>query len=137
WLAALGIEPIRLGLDLRGGVQFVYQVDLEDVERRLIDAYVADIRAALTDARARADVRAGNGRIVVEPLGDQDLSVLYAAVARIEDPFGTGTRPWIDEGEANGRPVLEIEIPAEALDARRRLAMEQNLTSLRNRIDAF
>src|SRR5690606_4416337 len=62
WLAALGIEPIRLGLDLRGGVQFVYQVDLEDVERRLIDAYVADIRAALTDARARADVRAGNGR---------------------------------------------------------------------------
>src|SRR5690606_34917363 len=67
----------------------------------------------------------------------QDLSVLYAAVARIEDPFGTGTRPWIDEGEANGRPVLEIEIPAEALDARRRLAMEQNLTSLRNRIDAF
>lgn len=137
WLAALGLEPIRFGLDLRGGVHFVYQVDLDDVERRLIEAYAADVRAALSEARVRADVRTASGRIVVEPVRDEDFSAAYEAVARIADPFGTGHRPWIDTANANGRRMLELAIPAEALGSRRRLAMEQNMTSLRNRIDAF
>ena len=53
WLRALGAEPMFLGLDLRGGVHFLMQVDMEAAVAKAEERYVSDIRTQLRDERIR------------------------------------------------------------------------------------
>src|SRR5690606_32073482 len=45
WLAALGLKPMALGLDLRGGVHFLYQVDLDAAVEQMLSSYETGLRA--------------------------------------------------------------------------------------------
>src|SRR5512142_1892539 len=49
WLQALGAKPMYLGLDLRGGVHFLLQVDMKSAQNKLVERYLGDIRALLRD----------------------------------------------------------------------------------------
>src|SRR5690606_896147 len=53
WLERLGAKPMVLGLDLRGGVHFVLQVDQRAALEKRVDAYVEDVRVTLRDNRIR------------------------------------------------------------------------------------
>src|SRR5690606_5943067 len=64
-LAALGLKPMALGLDLRGGVHFLYQVDINAAVEQLVESYESDLRASLREARIRGSVSADGGRLVV------------------------------------------------------------------------
>src|SRR5579871_2512292 len=51
WMHSMGLSPIKLGLDLRGGVYLVYQVDVQGAVKQLLDRREQDIRASLRNAR--------------------------------------------------------------------------------------
>src|SRR5471032_3050441 len=51
WMRNLGLNPLKLGLDLRGGVYLVYQVDVAGAVKQLLDHYEQDFRASLRAAR--------------------------------------------------------------------------------------
>ena len=67
FLRAIGGKPMTLGLDLRGGVHFLMQVDMETARSQQLDRFVDDIRAALRDERVRyvSVRREGNGLLVL------------------------------------------------------------------------
>src|SRR5690606_4069805 len=53
WLAALGLRPMSLGLDLRGGVHFLYQVDVNAAVEQLLSNYEQELRTQLREANIR------------------------------------------------------------------------------------
>ena len=53
WLSNVGALPMYLGLDLRGGVHFLLDVDMESAQRRAEDRYIADLRSTLREAKIR------------------------------------------------------------------------------------
>ena len=50
WMRSLGLSPLKLGLDLRGGVELVYQVDVQGAVKQLLDRHEQDFRASLRNA---------------------------------------------------------------------------------------
>src|SRR5436305_1978068 len=67
WLQALGAKPMYLGLDLRGGVHFLLQVDMRAAANKTIERYVGDVRSLLRDKKIYSSglAREGGDRIVV------------------------------------------------------------------------
>src|SRR5262245_30593024 len=57
WLKWLGLKPMLLGLDLRGGVHFLYQVDLDSAIAQYLETFETDIRAQLRQAQIRNNTR--------------------------------------------------------------------------------
>jgi preprotein translocase subunit SecD len=53
WLQSLGAEPMNLGLDLRGGVHFLMQVDMDAAVKQALDGYASDLRLSLRDEKIR------------------------------------------------------------------------------------
>ena len=131
WLAALRARPMYLGLDLRGGVHFLMQVDMAAVLKKAEESYVDDMRRVMREKK-----------------------VQYLTVTRF-DRGGVEIR-FRDAGERDkGRDILRKELPdVELVDADRsgdfaisakmkqtavfeksRFALEQNMNSLRNRVN--
>ena len=65
WLRSLGGKPMYMGLDLRGGVHFLMQVDVEEVRKQIEDRFITELRAAFREkkVRFRAVSRAAGGGI--------------------------------------------------------------------------
>ena len=74
WLRTLGGKPMTLGLDLKGGVHFLMQVDMDTARSQQLDRYVDDLRAALRDERIRY--------VSVRREGDGVLALLRSAEDR-------------------------------------------------------
>ena len=69
WMRGLGLSPLKLGLDLRGGVYLVYQVDIAGAVRQQLDHHEQDFRASLRNARVpyqdvQVDYRANRVRVL-------------------------------------------------------------------------
>ncbi len=127
WLKAIGAKPMSLGLDLQGGVHFLMEVDQAAAREKRENAYVEEIRGLLRDKKIRySEVsRSGDGlRIQLSNADDRDaaLNQLATGVPRIRFDGGNGT---LITGQ-----VLPDEIKKIADDA-----IEQNITTLRNRIN--
>ncbi len=131
WLSKLGAAPMYLGLDLRGGVHFLMEVDVDDAIKRAEDRYVRDVRTALRKAKVRylTVARRGSGGLEIK---FRDITERDRGLAIVEKEFQELT-PSVLERE--GRPYLVLAITE---DERKRLgefALEQNITSLRNRVN--
>ncbi|MBN1239539.1 MAG: protein translocase subunit SecD [Gammaproteobacteria bacterium] len=136
WMRAIGLRPVGLGLDLRGGVHFQYVADLDAVRDRVVEAASAELRAALRDARVPAAVSARQDTVVVEVGNTADADAVRAAVAGLPETFGFN--PAVDvRGAAGGGQRVEVRIPGEIIAERQNLAMERNLSTLRKRVDAL
>ena len=61
WLLAVGLKPMSLGLDLRGGVHFLYQVDLNAAINQYMQTYESDLRQQFRQANIRNDIRVADG----------------------------------------------------------------------------
>ncbi len=129
WLRALGGRPMPLGLDLRGGVHFLIEVDIDDVRRKAVESYLTELPAALR----RADIRYSGRRLA----GDT-VTLEFADAQAVE-----AARTLIAKDHAE----LVLAVPADApltLQARisdveaqriQTFAVQQNLTTLRNRVN--
>ena len=130
WLGELGGQPLFLGLDLRGGVYFLLEVDLASAVNRAQDSYTAELKNTLRAARLR--YRA------VRPLPDSELAIALrdasqlAAVERLIARDFTELERVESDPEAGS---LRLRIGADRLGELHEFALDQNMTALRNRID--
>ena len=131
-----GAKPMTLGLDLRGGVHFVMQVDQKAALDKRVDAYAEDMRVTLRDKRVRYESveRAANNTIVVTiPEGD-DVTKARAALATTANASAAaaaGTQSLTYDVQGNR---IVVTLPKSELDQITGDAIEQNITTLRNRV---
>ena len=131
WLAGLGALPMYLGLDLRGGVHFLMEVDLAGAVRQAEQRYAGDLRSLLREEKLRQraiTVRSKGGLIVrFNDAGHRDRA--YDLVRRQMPEL-------IVESAVNvGDPVLDIRLGESAQREIERFAVQQNVTTLRNRVN--
>ncbi len=128
WLEALGAEPMYLGLDLRGGVHFLLQVDMDAAIDQALERYAGDIRTVLRENRIRYLGVSRKGRqILVKFKTLEDLN-------RAEAVLGKEFRQLVIRADEAGR-LLQIRLSEAEEREIRQFALKQNLTTLRNRVN--
>jgi preprotein translocase subunit SecD len=130
WLAALHAYPMYLGLDLRGGVDFLLQVDMKGAIDKRAESFANDLRTGLRDKNVRGTSVNRNGQTI--EVRFRDAAGLDAAKALIQDQFPDLATTESQEG-TEWRLVATIKP-----EAARRLqdaALKQNITTLHNRIN--
>ena len=129
WLRAIGAKPMYLGLDLRGGVHFLMEVDMDAVMKQKAESYVEDMRTALRTAKIHyTDIaRQGNG-VALKFKTTQERD---AARDELHKQFPELVLTDKDEGGAGLTAVLSKQQQRET----RKFALEQNITTLRNRVN--
>ncbi|HEU4617105.1 MAG TPA: protein translocase subunit SecD [Gammaproteobacteria bacterium] len=132
WLEALGLKPVTLGLDLRGGVRFVYEMDLESVVRRLLEAELGAARSALREAGVREQSRISAGSVQVELRDARDGDAARAALGRGAD---LGAAAWLVRETQPPRHAFTLTPSDALLEAKRRASLQQNVATLRNRVN--
>ena len=127
WLAGIGGKPMVLGLDLVGGVHFALQVDKKAAVDKRFEAFAEDIRTTLRDNRVgyRSVERRGENDIQVTLTNAADADKARAALVKAQP---TLTYSGSDERITVSVPQAEMLQIASG-------AIEQNLTTLRNRVN--
>ncbi|MBD3827224.1 protein translocase subunit SecD [Stenotrophomonas sp.] len=130
WLSDLGAKPMVLGLDLQGGVHFVLQVDQKAALDKRLDAYAEDVRTSLRDARIayQSVERRPDNTIVasISPSAGAD------AAARARDVMYKA-QPALGYDVAGNR--VTVSVPETELTSIANGAIEQNVNTLRNRVN--
>jgi preprotein translocase subunit SecD len=130
WMRAVGLNPMSLGLDLRGGVHFLYEVDIEGAVGQALERLERDIRSQLRDERipyASVVIDKDTVRVTLRNAGD----VQKATTAMIGDAPGITVTP----DTSSPAPVLTVTMTPEQVRQRQDFAIQQNITTLRNRVD--
>ncbi len=127
WLRNLGLYPMSLGLDLRGGVYVLLEVDMETAIENRMRGYEQDFDSRLRDAGIRHRVDLDNNIITVRLTNSDDV-VAASNLIQIVDP----DLIVIENAAANSVTVRMTEAQ---IKARQDFAIEQNVTTLRNRVD--
>jgi len=122
WLRNTGLSPMSLGLDLRGGVYVLLEVDMDTAVEARLSSYQQDFEDRLRDERIRRRVDLNNGVITVRLTSEED-TIAARDILRASDP---------DLIISDGLLIRMTEVQ---MKARQDLAIEQNITTLRNRVD--
>lgn len=129
-LRSIGLKPMSLGLDLRGGVHFMYQVDVEGAIDKALQRLAQDVRAQLRDERIPYSAAVLKGEVVevtLRPGSDVDKA---RVAIQANDPGITISNDTVD-----GSTVLTVGFTPARLKERQSFAIEQNITTLRNRVN--
>ena len=131
WLAATGLLPMYLGLDLRGGVHFLMEVDMRAAVAQAEERYAGDVRTLLREARVRyrSVARGPEGGVRVRLRTEEARDEAARRIAR-EFPDLTVTEDAVGEDFR-----LRLALDEEAARATREFALQQNVTTLRNRVN--
>jgi preprotein translocase subunit SecD len=130
WLSNLGGQPMKLGLDLSGGVHFKLEVDIEAAMERRQEYYVTAIRRALREERIRgiADADAG-GRIVARLRTEADREQARALIAANHPEL------TLERGGSGDSWTVTAAMTDQMRSEIANYAVTQNLTTLRNRVN--
>ncbi|HTI16978.1 MAG TPA: protein translocase subunit SecD [Trinickia sp.] len=131
WLTALHALPMYLGLDLRGGVHFLMQIDMAGALNKRLDADASDARTLLRDNNIRDGGVNRVGQSVVVSFADP--AVAQAARAKLSNAIGElqwNTRP----ADGGGVELVGTFAPAQ-LQSVEDAALKQNMTTLHNRVN--
>jgi preprotein translocase subunit SecD len=133
WMRNLGMSPVKLGLDLRGGIYLVYQVDVQGAVKQLLDRHEQDFRASLRNAH----------------VAYQDVAVDYPqnhvrVLFRDADTFAKGRAAILTDNRnlnftevtVNGAPALQLQLTPQEIKERQTYAIQQNIIILRNRLNS-
>jgi len=140
WMANFGARPMVQGLDLQGGVHFVMQVDQKAALDKRVDGYLEDTRVTLRDKRIRytSVERRPNNSIVVTLADGEDVAAAQQALAQTLSSRGNNASTLATGSgltyQATGQQIT-IGLPQAELEQIASEAIEQNLTTLRNRIN--
>lgn len=131
WLTDIGAGPMKLGLDLRGGVHFLLEVDMVTAVSQRLEVYVSEIKANLRNERLRYRQ--------VETLADGTLSVRFADAATRDEASSLLKKSYqeflITDLDEEGYSSLQIALSEQTLRDIEDYAVKQNLTTLRNRVN--
>jgi len=130
WLTAIRALPMYLGLDLRGGVHFLFQVDMRGALTKRLDSYAGDIRSQLRDKRIRHTGITREGQAIFVRF--RDTETRDKARRLILDNL-----PDLAVAETGSptEPRLDITIRPEAEKRIQEFAIKQNITTLHNRVN--
>lgn len=133
WMRSLGMAPVKLGLDLRGGVYLVYQVDVQGAVKQLLDRREQDFRASLRNARvAYQDVAVDYSQNRVRVLFRDAEALAKGRAAILSDNRNLS----LTEVTAAGTPALELLLTPQEIKERQDYAVSQNIVILRNRLNS-
>jgi preprotein translocase subunit SecD len=132
WVRALGLNPMSMGLDLRGGIHVLIDVDMEAALDQALERYIGDIRTELRDKKIRY--------LTVAREGPRILIKFNEAAARdtAEGALGREFRDLdIQTLEEGGTFQIAASLPPAEQEKIRSFALQQNITTLRNRVNAL
>ena len=130
WLQAINALPMYLGLDLRGGVHFLMEVDMDAAIQKAMQRYSSDLRTVLRKAKVRyTSIRESGDKLVVRFRSVEDRDKSYDL---IHDEYRELQLKPVDEGDSS---VLEITLSDKEARDIQKLALQQNITTLRNRVN--
>ena len=134
WLTSIGAKPMKLGLDLAGGVHFLLEVDTSTMLAKKIEAVAADLRRELRDANlpSRQWSVKQDGKTVV--LRFPDEANRSAAMTAVRKVAGDMTRTT---SEKDGQFLVSLTLSEQALNELEGYAVSQNVVALRNRVNAL
>jgi preprotein translocase subunit SecD len=130
WLAKINALPMYLGLDLRGGVHFLLQVDMKGALVKAADRYVSDIRATLRTNDIRYAGLSRDGQNVIVKF--RDRGTLERALADMEKQ---NPDLLLRTSESAGEFVITASLRPEVQKRIQEFALQQNITTLRNRVN--
>ncbi|MGH8136465.1 MAG: protein translocase subunit SecD, partial [Steroidobacteraceae bacterium] len=130
WLSRMGLEPMSLGLDLRGGIYIVYEVDVEGAVQQLLQRMERDFRKALRDAKVQYDEVTVSG--LVTQIRLRDVTQSEAALKALNEYDSTLS---IKPGEEVG--MLVAQLTPDQIKQRQDFSIQQNITALNNRVNAL
>ncbi len=132
WIRALGLRPMTLGLDLRGGVYVLIDVDMDAAVDQALDRYVEDIRTQLRDAKIRyTTVNRVQRQVVVR---FADAASRDAGDKVISKQFGDLK---MDTQEQGSDFLITLAMTPAQQKQLQDFALQQNVTTLRNRVNAL
>ncbi|MEY4210476.1 MAG: preprotein translocase subunit SecD [Pseudomonadota bacterium] len=127
WLHKLGAKPMYLGLDLRGGVHFTLEVDMDTAIKQAEERYINDIRSAFRDGKVRYQSVAKESGGIKIVLPNEEARVAAAAV--LNKDFRNLD---LDETATN---EFTLTIPEREIREIKKSSLGQNITTLRNRVN--
>ncbi len=137
WMRAMGLKAMPLGLDLRGGLYLLYQVDVNTAVTQLLGSYEQSFRRALVDAHLpfrdvttyTADKSTIPNALSVHLAPGADSSAVQAELSKLDNTltFSTANTPT--------GPVVNMALTPAQISARETYAIDQNLTTLTNRVN--
>jgi preprotein translocase subunit SecD len=129
WMRAIGLKPLSLGLDLKGGVFLLYEVDVQGAVTQALERLERDVRTKLRDERIPyASIVNQGGRIRVTLRDAAQLDAAQQAIRGLDTGLSVTT-------ETTPQPVVLVQMTPEQIKARQTFAIQQNVTTLRNRVN--
>ena len=126
WLRSIGIKPMSLGLDLRGGVYFLLEVDMETAINTRLTLYQQSFNDLLRDSKIRSRIDINGSEIVVRVRNKIGLISARNNVSEMDSDM-----LLLDGSETSFR----VRMTENQIKARQDFAIEQNITTLRNRVN--
>ncbi|WP_273427472.1 protein translocase subunit SecD [Marinobacter sp.] len=131
WLKSLGAGPMKLGLDLRGGVHFLLEVDMVTAVNQRLEALSSQIKGELREERIRyrgGDVE-GDRQIVLSFRDADGRSEAFDLIRAQYNQF------LMDERTVDGERQIVLSLSEAEVRSIQEYALEQNLTTIRNRVN--
>ncbi len=130
WLARMNALPMYLGLDLRGGVHFLLQVDMKGALTKAADRYAADIRTTLRAKEIRYSGISRDGQNVTVKFRDNPTRDQAAVEIGKQNPD-----LLLNPGETGSEYTITAALRPEVQKRIQEFAIQQNITTLRNRVN--
>ncbi|MDZ5433587.1 protein translocase subunit SecD [Pseudomonas fluorescens] len=130
WLRSLAAHPMKLGLDLSGGVHFLLEVDMDKALDARLKVYEGDVKSLLRKEKLRYRSLPQLGGAI--QLGFSDEATREQARSIIRKNFNDFD---IVPADLNGQPVLRLAMTPAKLAEIREYSIKQNLTTVRNRVN--
>jgi len=131
WLEAIGAKPMKLGLDLRGGVHFLMEVDVQSIISRRIEGYYSEMPKVLRESKLRYQEieRVNQNEFKVSFHDMDDRNQAYSLLKKRESELSLST------GEEAGLFFIRATLSPNTLQELRNETLEQTLATLRNRVN--
>ncbi|GAD90171.1 preprotein translocase subunit SecD [Vibrio halioticoli NBRC 102217] len=130
WLESIGAAPMKLGLDLRGGVHFLMEVDMDSAMNKLISQQEEAFRSELREEKIRyRAIHAGKDSVEITLRNAEQLSQAESLLKSKHPDM------LFVDSDSNGRFVVSATFTDARLTEIRNYAVEQNITILRNRVN--
>tara|TARA_B100001964_G_scaffold220755_1_gene264176 strand:- start:15050 stop:16855 length:1806 start_codon:yes stop_codon:yes gene_type:complete len=129
FLDAMDMKPMSLGLDLRGGVYFQFQVDLDTAVQQRLDQYVTDINKELIDQRIRRTIRKEGNSIRIELVNPDDFNATRRIVRELDNLLA------FENVSTQSQTAVLVTMTDDQLKQRRDFAIQQNILTMRNRVN--
>ena len=131
WLKAIGAGPMKLGLDLSGGVHFLLEVDTNKAIQTRLDVASSEIRTLLRKQRLRYRIEPSDSKLIAK-LAFQTADIRDRAYQQIHKKFAD---LQLTKGDDAGKFAISYQMSPQSVKTIEQYAIQQNLTTVRNRVN--